>query len=296
MIVRSAYERFRRTRLKHWVSRTFFQRPDHGAALWTLAPPDDRPSIDVLRLGACEWQEMNGCHTVTAPAGYPRYMAEELSRHGVGFGFQNIFVWNLEDFPSEHTLLKRRRRTGDRPPDVILLQVGGWVAMRHFFGFGHRIVALRENFSRWVGPAIWPIHWVIVQLLRRFGRGMPEQSTRPLEEFVLLLRTLWPQSRIVIMEPWRDGLEGAFDEARLERVSATLRDTARRLECGWLHAPDFGPGRRLRCSNGFNLNEAGSRFAGARYADWLLDHCMPADRQPGQPQPDVTEPVRARAR
>lgn len=269
--MRSAYERLRRTQLKRWISRTFFQRPDHGAALWTMAAPQDRPHVDVLRLGACEWQEMNGCHTVTAPAGYPRHMAEELARHGVGFGFQNIFVWNLEDWPSRHTLLKRRGRMHRRPPDLVLLQVGGWVAMKHFFGFHRRIVALRENLSRWAGPFIWPIHSVIGLSLRFFGRRMPEQGTGQLEEFVVLLRELWPGTRIAIMEPWRTGLKGSFDQVRLEQVTRDLRQTAERLECDWMPAPDFGRGRRLRCSNGFNVNLAGSRHAARHYAAWLLE-------------------------
>ena len=270
--LRDARGWFRRNRVKRWISRTFFQRPDAGAALWTIDAPLDRPHVDVLRLGACEFQEMNGAHTVTAPIGYPKHMAEELDLAGVGLGFQNIFVWNLEDFPSEHTLLKRRGRMQGRPPDVVLLQVGGWVAMKTILGFNHRIVGLRENLSRWMGPMVWPIHRVIVFFLRFFGRGMPEQGTRDLEQFVGLLHRRWPEARIVIMEPWRNGLKGAFDEARLSRVTETLRDTTRRVDCDWMPAPDFGPGRRLRCSNGFNLNEEGARFAGRHYATWLLEH------------------------
>jgi hypothetical protein len=268
----SALSWFRGTRLKRWISRTFFQRPDAGAALWTLEAPLDRDHVDVLRLGACEFQEMNGGHTVTAPIGYPKHMADELERQDIGFGFQNMFVWNLEDFPSQHTLLKRRGRMNGRPPDVVLLQIGGWVAMKTILGFNHRIIGLRENFSRWLGRLMWPIHRVIIILLRLFGRGMPEQGTADLEEFVVLLRRHWPEARIAIMEPWSNGLTGAFDEARLAHVSGMLRDAAHRLGCEWVPAPDFGPGRRLRCSNGFNLNQEGARFAGRHYAAWLMEH------------------------
>ena len=293
----SLKDHLRQTRLKRWISRTFFQRPDHGAALWAVPAPRDRPHVDVLRLGACEWQEMNGCHTVTAPAGYPKYMAEHLEHRGVGFGFQNIFVWNLEDWPSPHTLRKRRIRVNRRPPDVVFLQVGGWVAMKHLFGFHHRIVGLRENLSRWVGPLIWPIHAVIGVSLRCFGRGMPKQNMAQLEEFVALLRQLWPDTTVAILEPWRSGLHGSFDETRLAEVTRELQLTAERLGCEWAPAPDFGSGRALRCSNGYNLNEEGSWWAGRHYAKWLVDHgwifpasARPADDIPRGAHPAATQP------
>ena len=161
---------------------------------------------------------MNGGHTVTAPIGYPKYIAEELGRQDIGFGFQNMFVWNLEDFPTEHTLLKRRGRMKGRPPDVVLLQVGGLGRDEDDPGLQPSIIGLRENFSRWLGPLMWPIHRVIIVFLRFFGRGMPEQGTPDLGEFVGLIRRHWPETRITIMEPWSNGLEGAFDEARLAQV------------------------------------------------------------------------------
>ena len=118
--LRASYQRLRTTRAARWVGRTFFQRPDAGAALWTMVASEDRPHVDVLRMGACEFQEMNGCRRVQYTIGYPKYMADALAGKGVGLGFQNIFVWNLEDWPSEHTLVKRRQRMDGRAPDIML--------------------------------------------------------------------------------------------------------------------------------------------------------------------------------
>jgi hypothetical protein len=265
--------RLRQTSVRRWISRNVFQRPDCLAALWTLEAPFDRPHVDVLWLGACEFQEMNDGHTVTAPVGYPKYMAEELGRRGVGLGFQHMFVWHLEDWPTRHTLLKRRSRLQDgTAPDLVVLQVGGWSAMKHFLGFHRRVVGMRENFSRALGPLMWPIHWIQGWLIRFFGRGLPEQELDQLEEFLALLRTLWPGARVAIAEPWRSGYKGAFDERRLERTSARLHSAAERLGCAWVPAPNFGPGRRLRCSNAYNVNAAGSRLAGIHYASWIVEN------------------------
>ena len=264
---------FWRSPLKRWISRTFFKLPQDGAALWTLTPERDRPSVDVLRLGACEAREMNGCHSITAPVGYPRYMGEELEAAGASLGFQNMFVWHLADWPDGDMLLKRRRRQrAGEPPDLVLLQVGGWSAMKTILGFHRRLVGLREHLGRWVGPLIWPIHSFQALFFRRFGRVMPEQGFDELERFVGLVRELWPGVRIVVMEPWRSGMRGAFDEERLARATADLQAAAERMGCDWMPAPRFGRGRALRCSNGYNLNAAGSRLAARHYATWLVEH------------------------
>lgn len=153
------------------VKDLIFDMPRDEAALWTLERPeaDDVPYLDVLRFGACDFRETAHAHTMAAPVGWPRYMAEDMRREGVELAFQNLFVWHFEDFPDEATAIKRRRRRRGRP-DVIIIQTGGYPAMRHIFGFNIWSFLARENLGRRLGPLMRPIWRVMDPILRVFGR------------------------------------------------------------------------------------------------------------------------------
>ena len=260
------------------ISRELFQMPDDGAATWTIDPPAEPPRIDILRVGNCEFREVEGAHTVTSGVGYPRIMAQVLAEHGVGMGFQNIFAWHVDDFPDRHTLLKRRRaRRG--APDLVIVGISAYPAMRHVLGFDRRMIGLRENLGRRTGPLIFPIWRCISFVLLRVGRPLPWQGTDGVEAFVTMARDVWPAAQIAVQEPFMtQALPGAFDLERLARFRDDVRAAADRAGADWIPAPDLGDDPGLRGANGYNVNARGSRVAGEHYARCILDHGAIAGR------------------
>jgi hypothetical protein len=280
-------------RLLKRLLRPLLTLPDDGAALWVREAPTAGRGLDVLRVGSCEFRLVETSHTLTSPVGYPAFIAEELARHGVGLGWQNLFAWNFEELPDRRTLLKRRRAHRGAP-DVVIVGAGMYYAIRHVFGHGRRVVALRENLGRWAGPLIFPISRVNALCLRHLGRpaATPYRGTAPVERFVADVRAVWPDARILFQEPFMTAaFDGQVDPRRLRRIRDDMLALAQRLDgVDWLPAPDLGTSMAYRGANGVNLNRAGSERAGRAYAQWLLAHGYVRDRGPAQTQSRTAAP------
>lgn len=266
-------------RVKRTISRELFQLPEDATGAWSLPLPAEAPRIDILRVGNCEFREVEGAHTVTCGVGYPLVMAEVLAAEGIGMGFQNIFAWHVDDFPDSRTLMKRRR-SHRGAPDLVIVGVSAYPAMRHVLGFGRRMVGLRENLGRRAGPLIFPVWRCISFVLLRFGRTMPWQEADGVERFVGVVRELWPEARIAVQEPFMtQALPGAFDLERLARFRDEVRDATLRAGADWIPSPELGSDPALRGANGYNVNARGSRVAGEHYAGWILEHMDIADME-----------------
>ncbi len=254
------------------VKDVLFDMPRDEAALWTLERPEaeDVPYLDVLRFGACDFRETEHAHTMAAPVGWPRYMADDMRREGVELAFQNLFVWHFEDFPDEATAIKRRRRRRGRP-DVIVIQTGGYPAMRHIFGFNIWSFLARENLGRRLGPLMHPIWRVMDVILRAFGRPAPWHPVEPgLSEFVAMLRRVWPGVPIEFWKMNDPVLEGFWRRDIAERLIAEAEPVLEQLELPVVEAAPIPQTMALRGANGSNFNEAGSRAVGHHYALHLL--------------------------
>ncbi len=255
------------------IKRLAFDMPRDRAAGWVLDKPeagDDSAYLDVLRFGACDFRQTKHAHTMAAPVGWPRYMDDEFGRQGYHLAFQNLFVWHFGDFPDEATMLKRRRKRRGRP-DVIIVQTGGYPAVRHVFGFNLWSFLARENFGRRLGPLMYPVWRVMDLLLRVFGRPAPWHGPEDgLEEFILQLQRVWPG---VPIEFWHQNdpvLEGFWVRSVAERLIEEASPVLEKLDVPVLDAAPIPQTMALRGANGLNFNEAGSRAVGFYYANHLL--------------------------
>jgi hypothetical protein len=187
-------------------------------------------------------------------------------------------VWNLKDFPkTPEQLWKRRRRRG--APDLVLIQAGAFHSIRNVLGFDRRVIGLRENAGRWLGPGIVPAWRGLSVWLQLVGRVPPYPGTAELEAFIDLVRQEWPQARIAVQELLDPALAGMCDRRRLAQINRDLAAAAERKGVGWVPRPGLGRDMRLRCANGVNLNRAGSQLAGRHYARWILEHELPAQER-----------------
>lgn len=258
------------------ISNRLFALPPDKAARWSPRPPGHGKSLDILRVGSCDFREIEVAHTMRSPPGYPVYLGEELARSDIGFGWQNIFAWNIEDLPDAARMRELRGERGD--PDVVVLGVGLFYAMRHVLGHDRRMVALRENGARWAGPLLPAILRINVVLLRWFGRTYPYHGTAKVEDWIADVRTLWPRARVLVQEPIMTfAYDGAFDERLLRVVRDDLHALVERVpDVEWLPAPSVGADRGLRAWYGVLLNRRGSELVGRYYADWFVRHGYPA--------------------
>lgn len=265
------------------IKDVVFDMPRDQAALWVLEKPEEEVAyLDVLRFGACDFRETENAHTMAAPVGWPRYMGEEFERAGVKLAFQNLFVWHFGDFPDEATMLKRRRKRRGRP-DVIIVQTGGFPAVRHIFGFNIWSFLARENLGRRLGPLMHPIWRVMDVFLRAFGRPAAWHGPEPeLEDFIAQLQRVWPG---VPIEFWKQNdpvLEGFWVRSVADRLIEESTPVLERLDVPMLEAAPIPEVMALRGANGLNFNERGSRAVGTYYALHLLARYRHLAKTPSQ--------------
>jgi hypothetical protein len=255
------------------IKNVFFGMPRDEASTWVLEKPEnpDERYLDVLRFGACDFRETQDAHTMAAPVGWPRYMAEEMERQGVKLAFQNLFVWHFEEFPAENVIVKRRRKRRGRP-DVVIIQTGGFSTMRHVFGYNLWSFLARENFGRRLGRLMHPIWRVMDVGLRLFGRPAPYYGPqKQLAEFVATVRQIWPGVPIEFWNQNEPLLEGSWRRDIAQRLIEETTPILAENDVPILDPPPIPDTMKLRGANGMNFNAAGSRLVGDWYAKHLLE-------------------------
>ncbi len=254
------------------IKNVLFTMHRDEAATWVLERPEspDERYLDVLRFGACDFRETEHAHTMEAPVGWPKHMAAEMERQGVTLAFQNLFVWHFEDFPDEKLMIKRRRKRRGRP-DVILIQTGGFPAMKHIWGFNIWSFLARENLGRRLGWWMNPIWRVMNVILMVFGRPAPYSGPDPqLAEFVATVRRVWPGVPIEFWQQSDPVLQGFWKKSVAQRLIEETVPILDDLDIPVVDAPPIPNVMALRGANGMNLNHRGSLAVGAWYADHLL--------------------------
>ena len=249
-----------------------FDMPRDEASTWVLERPDspDEPFLDVLRFGACDFRETQHAHTLAAPVGWPRYMAEAMDHRGVKLAFQNLFVWHLEEFPDEAVIVKRRRNRRGRP-DVVVIQTGGFSTMRHLWGYNLYSFLARENLGRRLGPLMHPIWRIMSVILRLVGRAAPYYGPQAqLAQFIATVRRLWPDVPIEFWNQNEPLLQGAWRRDIAERLIAEATPILAEAGVPIIDPPPLPPTMALRGANGMNFNARGSRAVGDWYANHLL--------------------------
>ncbi|MDQ8044724.1 MAG: hypothetical protein AAGC46_02515 [Solirubrobacteraceae bacterium] len=249
-----------------------FGMPRDEASTWVLEKPEaaDERYLDVLRFGACDFRETEHAHTMAAPVGWPRYMADAMDRKGVKLAFQNLFVWHFEEFPAESVIRKRRRKRRGAP-DVIVIQTGGFSTMRHVFGYNLWSFLARENFGRRLGRLMHPIWRVMDVGLRLVGRPAPYYGPdKQLAEFIATVRSIWPGVPIEFWNPNEPLLKGSWRRDIAERLTAEATPILEDAHVPILEAPPIPNTMSLRGANGMNFNARGSQLVGDWYADHLL--------------------------
>lgn len=218
--------------------------------------------------GDCSWRAMEAAHGTHTPPGYPLVMADRLAQDGpgleVGFG---IYGW-YEGLPrTQAGLIEHLKLSG--PPELVVVQLGAIYGLRRVLSDNNGLDRLRGAVARALGPLAIPISRLTRPVGQRVGgnvRAYP--GTAPLETFLALARTTWPQARIVLMAPFPRHIAIPRVRAIETRVHAEQLAAARRAGIEFL---DMGPSllaarERTTGANGYNLNAAGSRIV----ADALL--------------------------
>lgn len=258
-----------RQRVAQWL----WVRPIDLWLSWSLPVPadDDLPSVDIFRVGTCEDRVMPDHHH-NGPIGYTRYMIEVLAEQGIRTGYQNLWAWFFDNLPQTEKQLLKRRRMNRPAPDLVLMQLGPIYTGKHVLGGHRRIIGMRENFSKRMGKLIFPIWRVVAKALRIWGQPtLPYPGSEQLDTFIDLVLTTWPNTVVAIYEPMNPSLEGGLDRQKWEHLCVELKAAAERHgdRCRFIDRPDLGTDMRLRISNGYNLNEAGSRIIGRHLAEWI---------------------------
>ncbi|MBJ7328810.1 MAG: hypothetical protein JHC95_02865 [Solirubrobacteraceae bacterium] len=292
---------FARDLFKTYIAAWLWVRPRDRWMFWSLPVPDrdDGPTVDILRIGSCEDRAMPHNHQANGPLGFPRFMLGELARNGIRAGYQNMWVWMFEELPvTERDLLKRRRK--NRPaPDLVFVQVGPIYAGRHYLGGHRRVIGMRENAGKRIGPLIYPIWRVISKLLRWGGfKTIDYPGPDALDAFLDITLKTWPDVLIALYEPTSPVLEGGLFRHKIDDLTAELHAAAERAgdRVKVLPRPELGLDMRFRISNGYNVNEAGSRVVGRHFADWIMAQpglvkVPQAADASGEPDPAVRDAV-----
>jgi hypothetical protein len=236
-------------------------------------PGTARPDLVRLRhlhIGDCNFRRMDFAHDTQAPPGYPLAAAEELERVGIGVEFGHYFAVNFDYLPDRETLIRRVKLSG--PPDLITLQMGGnytrWIVIPDT----DRMMQMRVEVGRRLGRLASPGYRAMNPGLALFGRRAAcYTGIEPYEDFLLMLRDIWPNADLVLIPPFLRCYENRRQRPINERVTADIRDLAERLGTGYLDAPELlGRDRSLRGATGYNLNGEGARIAGEELARIVL--------------------------
>jgi|tagenome__1003787_1003787.scaffolds.fasta_scaffold20989696_9 hypothetical protein len=237
---------------------------------WPGTARDGLSTLRHLHIGDCNFRRMDFAHDTQAPPGYPLTAAEELLRVGIGVEFGHYFAVNFSELPDRETLLRRVKLSG--PPDVVTLQMGGnytrWIVIPDSI----RTMQLRVELGRRVGRLAFPGYRAMNPGLALFGRPAARYpGIEPYENFLLMLRDIWPSADLVLVPPFLRCFENRQQRPINERVTADISALAERVGAAYVDAPALvGRDRSLRGATGYNLNGEGAEIVGQELARVIL--------------------------
>lgn len=243
---------------------------DDLARAWPGTARDGLSTLRHLHIGDCNFRRMDFAHDTQAPPGYPLTAAEELLRVGIGVEFGHYFAVNFSELPDRETLLRRVKLSG--PPDLITLQMGGnytrWIVIPDSV----RTMQLRVELGRRAGRLAFPCYRAMNPGLALFGRPAARYpGIEPYENFLLMLRDIWPSADLVVVPPFLRCFENRRQRPINERVTADISALAERVGAAYVDAPALvGRDRSLRGATGYNLNGEGAEIVGQELARVII--------------------------
>jgi hypothetical protein len=244
---------------------------DDQVRAWPGTAGDGMRLLRHLHIGDCNFRRMDFAHDTQGPPGYPLAAAERLLQHGIGVEFAHYFAVNFDYLPDRETLVRRVKLSG--PPDLITIQMGGnytrWIVIPDT----DRTMQLRVELGRRIGKLAFPGYRAMNPGLALFGRPAARYTgIEPYEDFLLMLRDIWPAADLVMLPPFPRCFENRRQRPIAERVAGDIRELAERLGAGFVDAPRLlGRDPSLRGATGYNLNGLGSKLIGDQLARVVLE-------------------------
>jgi hypothetical protein len=223
-----------------------------------------------LHIGDCNFRRMDFAHDTQGPPGYPLTAAELLLERGIGVEFGHYFAVNFDYLPERELLLRRVKLSG--PPDLITIQMGGnytrWIVIPDT----DRMMQVRVELGRRLGRLAFPGYRAMNPGLAVFGRPAARYTGIELyEDFLLMLRDIWPDADIVLVPPFPRCFENRRQRPINARVTEDIRELATRIGAGFVDAPALlGKDPSLRGATGYNLNGDGAQIVGEELARVVL--------------------------
>jgi hypothetical protein len=259
-------------RLAKYAYRAVVGPPvDDLVRAWPGTAGDGLRTLRHLHIGDCNFRRMDFAHDTQAPPGYPLEAAEALRRHGIGIEFGHYFAVNFAHLPDRDTLLRRVKLSG--PPDVVSIQMGGNYTRWIMIPDSVRTMQLRVELGRRIGRHSFPGYRAMNPFLAVVGRPAAlYPGIEPYEDFLRMLREIWPATQIVIVPPFPRVFETRRQRPIARRVEADIRALAERSGATLLDAPNLlGRDPALRGATGYNLNGRGSKLIGHDLARVVLE-------------------------
>jgi hypothetical protein len=237
----------------------------------------------LLRIGDCSWQEIPHGHTWGAP-GYPRLIAEALTRIGISLRFANHHSGLAGDLPDPDALA--RTCQGSRP-DAIVVQLGSYYAGRGLVsGENFEPHELRTWFNWVSGPVGGALHRSISRpLLKRRGHHrVPAASELDagthLEAFLSGLHESYSGTPVAFIPPHMTHVDASVDPARLVDAANVLIAGARAADATVIDirpeiAAAAAGGSLLFGANGYDLRRPGHAIVAEKVLAWLQAEWRP---------------------
>jgi hypothetical protein len=254
-------------RLAKRVYRAVMGPPvDDLVRAWPGTAGEGLRTLRHLHIGDCNFRRMDFAHDTQGPPGYPLAAAEQLRGAGIGIEFRHYFAVNFAELPDREALIRRVKLSG--PPDLITIQMGGnytrWIVIPDTV----RTMQLRVELGRRLGKLTFPGYRAMNPGLALFGRPAARYpGIEPYEEFLAMLRDIWPSARLVVIPPFLRCFENRRQGPINERVTADIRELATRVGADFIDAPKLlGRDPALRGATGYNLNGRGAKVIGRELA------------------------------
>ena len=242
-------------------------QPEDHALHWRGTAAPGRPVLRVAHYGDCSWREMARSHGIHTDPGYPRAIAAELEREGIGLEFSAWVVHTFEWLPGPEGLETHLHLTGD--PDVVMVHAGALYSRMVVLPDDAVVLRLRERIARRLGGAVFAAYRPLRPLVAAFGHfSVRYDGAGELRRFLATVSERWPGAQVLVLLPYPRVCCCARQEAMQARVREDVRAAAEAAGVAVVDpAPETGADR---CVNGYNLGPASSARFGRRLARELV--------------------------